>query len=288
MFRVARIAQVARRWKPSTHATCSIAPFAAGGRSTFYSTEATPSTPNPRWLSDLQSRLKKLQLRNLAPEQAAEVTEISSYVQSNWLELLAGREGFLTGKQWRGLDRHAVVWGDMDSMVGDVDSFYTKQPLTRHVNNVVYNRYAESARVNWLQTYADTSAAEHRNDWIELMTPRGVGLILRSIKTDYKFPMDYPDYTTVLHKLTTPPTYDSDHVLLEAVILSERFRRPAARCFEDIVVYDYKKAQKTPLKGFMVDELRKTYELQQSSRLEVEEKIHGLIQAVEKVEASAA
>ena len=100
--------------------------------------------------------------------------------------------------------------------------------------------------------------------------------------------MDYPDYTTVLHKLTVAPNYDSDHILLEAVILSERLRRPAARCFEDIVVYDYKAAKKTPLKGFMVDELRKTYELQESNRREVEEKVYAIIQSVEKVEASAA
>ena len=100
--------------------------------------------------------------------------------------------------------------------------------------------------------------------------------------------MEYPDYTTVLHKLTVRPNYDSDHIILEAVILSEHFQRPAARCFEDIVVYDYKAAKKSPLKPFMVDELRRTYDLQEASRLEYEDKVQQLMQSVEKVEASAA
>lgn len=30
-------------------------------------------------------------------------------------ELVAGSEGFLTGKQWRGLYRQEVVWGEMVS-----------------------------------------------------------------------------------------------------------------------------------------------------------------------------
>lgn len=55
-----------------------------------------------------------------------------------------------------------------------------------HVNNVMYNRYAESARVNWTRNFAAMDQA-HREAWLELMSPKSVGLILRSIKTDYKF-----------------------------------------------------------------------------------------------------
>lgn len=54
------------------------------------------------------------------------------------------------------------------------------------MNNVVYNRYAESARVNWTLNLANLDPA-HKEAWRELMTPKSVGLILRSIKTDYKF-----------------------------------------------------------------------------------------------------
>lgn len=55
-----------------------------------------------------------------------------------------------------------------------------------HVNNVMYNRYAESARVNWTLNFAAMDP-KHKKEWLELISPKSIGLILRSIKTDYKF-----------------------------------------------------------------------------------------------------
>jgi hypothetical protein len=65
------------------------------------------------------------------------------------------------------------VWGVMDSM--------------GHVNNVMYVRYAESARVNWAWNYAVHIDPGNRREWIELCTPKGDGLILKSIGVEYKF-----------------------------------------------------------------------------------------------------
>ena len=59
--------------------------------------------------------------------------------------------------------------------------------LQQHVNNVSYIRYAESARVNWVTNFAVHVDPAHRRQWSELMTPRSVGLIMKSIKADYKF-----------------------------------------------------------------------------------------------------
>lgn len=50
----------------------------------------------------------------------------------------------------------------------------------------MYNRYAESARVNWTRNFA-ASDPKHEKQWMELITPKSIGLILRSITTDYKF-----------------------------------------------------------------------------------------------------
>ena len=55
-----------------------------------------------------------------------------------------------------------------------------------HVNNVRYNYWAESARVNWIENFANQDALNHKA-WSELLTPRGDGLILKSIKTYFKF-----------------------------------------------------------------------------------------------------
>ena len=55
-----------------------------------------------------------------------------------------------------------------------------------HVNNVIYVRYAESARVNWAAKYAVRDQG-HKREWRELATPRGTGMILKSIGVEYKF-----------------------------------------------------------------------------------------------------
>ncbi|KAF6810763.1 4-hydroxybenzoyl-thioesterase [Colletotrichum plurivorum] len=226
---------------------------------------------NPRWLSELQTRIKRCASLGLQGTQKAELEAVQKAVDGRWLELLAGREGFLTGPGWRGLDRHTVTWGDQ----------------VRHVNNVVYNKYAESARFNWLSNFATTIDPEHADEWNAFMTPKDVGLIMRSIKTDYKFPMAYPDNVTVLHKLTSKPDHGSDYILLEALLISHRFRRPAARCFEDIVVYDYKTAKRTALKPYMVDKLRETYDAQDRCRAETEERVRELVGVVDRLERAA-
>ncbi|KAH7140148.1 thioesterase-like superfamily-domain-containing protein [Dactylonectria estremocensis] len=282
-----RIPQTLCRAVPSLRLSAPVASGATRTIRQFHSTRPARKSHNPRWLSDVKARLKRCQDLDIAPERMKKSKELFAYIQSHWLELLAGEEGYLTAKEWRGLDNHQVTWGDMVSPVQFPTVDETPHWL-RHVNNVVYNKYAEAARVNFLRSFVATSDPEHRQEWIELMTPRSVGLILRSIRTDYKFPMDFPDRTTVLHKLVSPPNYDSDHVLLEAVIMSERHQRPAARCFEDIVVFNYKTAQKTPLKGFMVDKLRETYQLQEASKKACEDEVEGIIKAVEEIEASAA
>lgn len=56
-----------------------------------------------------------------------------------------------------------------------------------HVNNVTYVRYAESARVNWTRNIGTYIDQAHMKEWHNLLNSTGIGLILRSIKVDYKF-----------------------------------------------------------------------------------------------------
>ncbi|KAF1839606.1 hypothetical protein BDW02DRAFT_486180 [Decorospora gaudefroyi] len=155
-----------------------------------------------------------------------------------------------------------------------------------HVNNVMYNRYAESARVNWTLNFA-ANDPKHKAEWMELMTPKSVGLILRSIKTDYKFPMKWPDRITVLHKLRNNPKQNADHFILDVLILSEAHRRPAARCTEDIVVYDYRTAKKSPLPPFMLDKFQETFRLQERAKEKNGERVRGLLDRVTELEKSS-
>lgn len=50
-----------------------------------------------------------------------------------------------------------------------------------------YYRYAESARVNWITNFAVHVDPAHREQWRELMSPKSTGLIMRSLKADFKF-----------------------------------------------------------------------------------------------------
>jgi acyl-CoA thioesterase FadM len=71
-------------------------------------------------------------------------------------------------------------------IISSLEYHDTPNDVTGHVNNVMYNRYAESARVNWTRNFA-ASDPKHEKQWMELITPKSIGLILRSITTDYKF-----------------------------------------------------------------------------------------------------
>ncbi|KAF2641446.1 hypothetical protein P280DRAFT_469065 [Massarina eburnea CBS 473.64] len=234
--------------------------------------EPATASLSPRWLSDATARIGECIRFGLDTEQTKEAGAILQEMASNWRELSAGSEGFLAGKHQAGLFRHEVVWGEMDSM--------------GHVNNVMYNRYAESARVNWILQFAAADAA-HRDEWRELMTPKSRGLILRSIRTDYKFPLKYPDRVTVLHKLRSKPASGADHFILDVLIMSERHRRPAARCVEDIVVYDYPTARKSPMKAFMVTKLQEVFDLQEAAKHGNGNKVTKLIAAVRQLEKSS-
>lgn len=152
------------------------------------------------------------------------------------------------------------------------------------MNNVTYVRYAESARINWAQNFANHIDPKHKKEWSELWTPKGDGLILRSMKTDYKFPMAWPDRISVYHKLRAAPTATTDSFILDVLILSERYQRPAARCVEDIVVYDYRRGVKSLLRNFMVEKLGETFELQEQSRIRNERRVRDLLQRVQRLE----
>jgi hypothetical protein len=68
---------------------------------------------NPRWFTDLRSRIKACLAADPQGEDGETLKRHLAYVDSNWLHLSAGREGFLTAERWRGLNNFAVAWGDM-------------------------------------------------------------------------------------------------------------------------------------------------------------------------------
>ncbi|OJD14688.1 hypothetical protein AJ78_04979 [Emergomyces pasteurianus Ep9510] len=263
----------------------------AGARAALHpSSDHLPTAPliqefNSRWLSTIKGRVGKCLTFGLKPYQIDKAEQILQIIARDWRELTAGSEGFLTGIERQGLFRHNVVWGEMDIMVGSI----------RHVNNVSYVRYAETARVNWTRNVGIHLDPANKKAWFNLLGSSGVGLILKSIKIDYKFPMTAPDKISVYHKLSHPPPAPSSpesssysSFQLDVLILSEAHQRPAARCHEDIVTYDYQLGRKVKmLPPFMMDQFRKTWELQEESRRIWGLKVKEIEDQVKQLETSS-
>ncbi len=75
-----------------------------------------------------------------------------------------------------------------------------------------------------------------------------------------------------------------DSFVLEVIILSERQQRVAARCVEDIVVYDYRKMMKIPLRPFMAEVFTQTCRLQAEARAKYTGQVLELLRQVENLE----
>ena len=71
---------------------------------------------------------------------------------------------------------------------------------------------------------------------------------------------------------------------MDVLILSERHQRPAVRCVEDIVVYDYQQGRKIAIRPFMLDVFRETFELQENTKKQNNQRVRALLNSVECLE----
>ena len=67
-----------------------------------------------RWLSDLKQRIGKCIIFGLNQEQVDEVGDVMRVLARDWRELVAGSEGFITGRA--GYEEREVAWGEMVSV----------------------------------------------------------------------------------------------------------------------------------------------------------------------------
>jgi acyl-CoA thioester hydrolase len=119
-----------------------------------------------------------------------------------------------------------VVWGEMDSY--------------GHVNNVVYFRYMESGRVEYMR----------RLDWMRLQQQTGIGPILGAISCRFRKALVYPD--TIAVGVRTSSVSD-DRVTMEHQIVSRTMGVLVAEGQGTVVSYDYNRQSKVPLP----DEIRR-------------------------------
>jgi acyl-CoA thioester hydrolase len=113
-----------------------------------------------------------------------------------------------------------VAWGDMDAY--------------QHVNNVVYFRYFENARIPWLE----------RIGWMKLRDQSGLGPIIASTRARYRRPVSYPDRILIGVRASDVQT---DRVTIEYRIVSAKLNALAADGQAVVVSYDYHAAKKCPI-----------------------------------------
>jgi len=128
-----------------------------------------------------------------------------------------------------GYDPHSfweqpVVWGDLDSF--------------RHVNNVHFLRYLESSRIHWMRSWRE----ELGDVWArDILSGKGVGVILKSIDLKFRRPALYPDTLLISHKPHSPtPTSFG----CKAIIQSYGQGKIVAESDSVLVWYDYDNLRK--------------------------------------------
>ncbi|MFN7945607.1 MAG: thioesterase family protein [Blastocatellia bacterium] len=113
-----------------------------------------------------------------------------------------------------------VAWGEMDAM--------------QHVNNAVYFRWFESARIAYFDRIRNRNPLE--ND--------GMGLILHSIQCRYRLPLTYPDTVSVAVRVTK---VEADRFVMHSRIISHQHRKVAAESEAIMVSFNYREQKKVPL-----------------------------------------
>jgi acyl-CoA thioester hydrolase len=141
---------------------------------------------------------------------------------------MQGREDILS--EYPVIIELPVLWGHMDAF--------------RHVNNTVYFRYFESARI----VYGD------KVEMYRFLKEEGVGPILASTACNFLKPLVYPD--TVEVGCRTSALSDSE-MEQEYGIFSHRLQRLAAAGSARIVAYDYQKLRRTNFPHLLIENILK-------------------------------
>jgi acyl-CoA thioester hydrolase len=123
----------------------------------------------------------------------------------------------------------AVVWGDMDSY--------------QHVNNVVYFRYFENARLEYIR----------RLDWFSLEEATGIGPILASTQARFRRALTYPDTIHIGIRLLE---MKEDRITVEHHIVSEKLDTVATEGQGVIVAFHYPTGKKALLPEELQERIR--------------------------------
>lgn len=113
-----------------------------------------------------------------------------------------------------------VAWGDMDAFA--------------HVSNIVFFRYFQNARVEYMT----------RIGWFAAMETVGLGPIVKSTSGTFRKPLKYPDRLLIGAKVTK---VEADRVTFAHLLVSTAHGAPAADGEAVMVCVDYRSGAKANL-----------------------------------------
>ena len=113
-----------------------------------------------------------------------------------------------------------VAWGEMDAF--------------GHVNNIVYFRYFETARIAYFERLAVP----------EFLARDPVGPILAETSCRFRAPLSYPDTVSVGARVAS---VGEDRFVMRYAVLSRRLGRLAAEGEGTLVCFDYRQNKKAPV-----------------------------------------
>ena len=130
---------------------------------------------------------------------------------------------------YKSIIKQGIRWGDMDSM--------------GHVNNVLFFRYMESARIEYFK----------KTLFWDSMKNTGIGPILASTRCRFKAPLTYPDDVSVGTKTIKMDDYG---FTMKYSIMSRKLKRDVAEGEAVVVSYDYNNNKKTLLPAEVVQKIK--------------------------------
>lgn len=113
-----------------------------------------------------------------------------------------------------------VMWGDLDAY--------------GHLNNTVYFRMFECARIRYLELCGFTDSYEQA----------GIGAILHSTHCRFRHPLDYPDNVVVGGRTID---IQGDRFTMAYAVVSESLNKVAAEGTGVVVSFDYRNRAKTAI-----------------------------------------
>ncbi|ELV8594727.1 acyl-CoA thioesterase [Vibrio fluvialis] len=127
-----------------------------------------------------------------------------------------------------------VAWGEMDAL--------------QHVNNVVYFRYFETARIDYfrhIQLMEDIAITQ-------------IGPVLSETQCRYKIPVTFPDTLLVGSRVSD---VQADRFSMEYQVVSKKLGKVTTTGSATVVMFDFKNGTKAKLQERILDAIQTLQEL---------------------------